>query len=161
MLWVHCFEGTLRALTDTEIKKAKPQEKPYKLSDGAGLYVWVTPSGGKKWRASYRHEEKQKTMTFGGYPEVSLALARERHRNACRLLAEGLDPMEQRKAVKTAHEAANMNSFASVAALWLEHWQEGESAVTSIPSAVGSLRTFFPRWGRVLSKPLKLPKWSS
>ena len=75
------------------------------------------PSGGKKWRASYRHEEKQKTMTFGGYPEVSLALARERHRNARRLLAEGLDPMEQRKAVKTAHEAANMNSFASVAAL--------------------------------------------
>ena len=116
------------ALTDTEIKKAKLLEKPYKLSDGAGLYIWVTPSGGRKWRASYRHNGKQKTATYGGYPEVSLALARERHRDARKLLAEGLDPMEERKAVKFAQEAANMNSFASVAALWLEHWQVGKSA---------------------------------
>ncbi len=116
------------ALTDTEIKKSKPQDKPYKLSDGAGLYIWVTPSGGRKWRASYRHEGKQKTMTYGGYPEVSLALARERHRDAKKLLAEGIDPMGERKAVKTAQEAANVNSFASVAALFLDHWQEGKSA---------------------------------
>jgi hypothetical protein len=114
-------------LTDTEIKKAKSQEKPYKLSDGAGLYLWVTPSGGRKWRASYRHEGKQKTATYGGYPEVSLALARERHWENRKLLAEGRDPMEQRKAVKVAQEAASVNSFASVAALWLEHWQEGKS----------------------------------
>jgi integrase len=115
------------ALTDTEIRKAKPQTKPYKLSDGAGLYVWITPSGGRKWRASYRHEGKQKTATFGGYPEVSLALARERHREARRQLAEGIDPMEQRKALKTAQNAANVNSFASVTALWMEHWKEGKS----------------------------------
>ena len=116
------------ALTDTEIRKSKPQEKPYKLSDGAGLYIWVTPSGGRKWRASYRHEGKQKTMTYGGYPDVSLALARDRHREARKLLAEGTDPMGQRKAVKTAQEAANVSSFASVAALWMEHWQEGKSS---------------------------------
>jgi hypothetical protein len=115
-------------LTDTGIKKAKPHEKPYKLSDGAGLYVWVTPSGGKKWRASYRHDGKQKTATFGGYPEVSLALARERHRQTRKLLAEGVDPMEQRKAIKTAQASANVTSFASVAGRWLEHWQEGKSA---------------------------------
>jgi integrase len=115
------------ALTDTEIRKAKPQSKPYKLSDGAGLYVWITPSGGRKWRASYRHEGKQKTATFGGYPEVSLALARERHREARRQLAEGIDPMEQRKALKTAQNAASVNSFASVTALWMEHWKEGKS----------------------------------
>lgn len=66
-------------------------------------------------------------MTFGGYPEVSLALARDRHRDAKRTLAEGIDPMGQRKAVKTAQEAANVNSFASVAALFLDHWQEGKS----------------------------------
>jgi integrase len=115
------------ALTDTEIRKAKPQSKPYKLSDGAGLYVWITPSGGRKWRASYRHEGKQKTATFGGYPEVSLALARERHREARRQLAEDIDPMEQRKALKTAQNAASVNSFASVTALWMEHWKEGKS----------------------------------
>lgn len=116
------------ALTDTEISKSKPQEKPYKLADGAGLYVWVTPSVGRKWRASYRHEGKQKTMTFGGYPEVPLALARDRHREAKKLLAERIDPMGQRKAVKTAQVAANFVSFASVAALFLDHWQEGKSA---------------------------------
>jgi integrase len=116
------------ALTDTEIRKAKPQSKPYKLSDGAGLYVWVTPSGGRKWRASYRHDGKQKTATFGGYPEVSLALARERHRDARKLLAQGIDPMEQRKAVKSARNAASGNSFASITALWLEHWSEAKSA---------------------------------
>jgi integrase len=115
------------ALTDTEIRKAKPQSKPYKLSDGAGLYIWITPSGGRKWRASYRHDGKQKTATFGGYPEVSLALARERLRDARKLLAAGTDPMEQRKAVKTAQDTASVNSFASVTALWLEHWQEGKS----------------------------------
>jgi integrase len=115
------------ALTDTEIRKAKPQSKPYKLSDGAGLYIWITPSGGRKWRASYRHDGKQKTATFGGYPEVSLALARERHREARKLLAEGIDPMAQRKAVKIAQNAASVNSFASIAALWMDHWQEGKS----------------------------------
>ena len=116
------------ALTDTEIRKAKPQSKPYKLSDGAGLYVWVTPSSGRRWRASYRHDGKQKTATYGGYPEVSLALARERHRDARKLLAEAIDPMAQRKAVKTAQNAASVNSFASIAGLWMEHWQEGKSA---------------------------------
>ena len=116
------------ALTDTEIRKAKPQSKPYKLSDGAGLYVWVTPSSGRRWRASYRHDGKQKTATYGGYPEVSLALARERHRDARKLLAQGIDPMEQRKAVKSARNAASGNSFASITALWLEHWSEAKSA---------------------------------
>lgn len=58
------------ALMDTEIEKVKLQEKPYKLSDGAGLHIWVAPFGGKRWRALYRHDGKQKTATFGGYPEV-------------------------------------------------------------------------------------------
>lgn len=115
------------ALTDTEIRKAKPQHKPFKLSDGAGLYIWITPSGGRKWRASYRHKGKQKTATFGGYPEVSLASARERHREARKLLAEGIDPMERRKALKSAQNAANVNSFASITALWLEHWSDAKS----------------------------------
>ena len=56
------------ALTDIQIKKAKTATKPYQMSDGGGLYLWVTPSGGKLWRWSYRHEGKQKLMTFGKYP---------------------------------------------------------------------------------------------
>ncbi len=58
-------------LTDTEIKRSKPKVKPFELSDSGGLYLWVTPSGGRSWRWTYRHEGKQKIMTFGRYPEVS------------------------------------------------------------------------------------------
>src|ERR1700723_1344300 len=115
------------ALTDTQIKKIKTKDKPYKVSDGGGLYLWATPSGGKLWRWSYRHEGKQKVMTFGRYPDVPLALARERHSEERKLLATGVDPMAQRKAAQTAQRAAIENSFASVAAHWLEHWQDGKS----------------------------------
>jgi integrase len=115
-------------LTDTQVKKAKAEEKAYKLSDGGGLFLWVTPSGGKQWRWAYRHEGKQKLMTLGKYPDVPLALARERHAQERRLLATGVDPMAQRKAAKTAEQEASENSFASVASRWLEHWREGKSS---------------------------------
>ena len=75
------FEGTM-ALTDTQIKKAKPSEKAYRMSDSGGMYLWVTPSGGKLWRWGYRFEGKEKLMALGKYPAVSLALARERHGEA-------------------------------------------------------------------------------
>ncbi len=115
------------ALTDTQIKKIKTKDKPYKVSDGGGLYLWATPSGGKLWRWSYRHEGKQKVMTLGRYPDVPLALARERHSEARKLLATSVDPMAQRKAVKTGERVAIENSFASVSARWFEHWQDGKS----------------------------------
>src|ERR1700723_964889 len=114
-------------LTDIQVKKAKAQEKPYKLSDSGNLYLWVTPSGGKIWRWAYRFEGKEKLMTFGKYPVVPLSLARSRHMDARQLLESGVDPMAQRKAEKTAEQIANENSFASVAAKWLDHWQEGKS----------------------------------
>ncbi len=115
------------ALTDIEVKKAKAKERPYRLTDGGGMYVWLTPAGGKLWRWGYVHEGKEKLMSFGKYPDVSLAVARERHVEARRLLASGVDPMARRKAEKTAVREATENSFASVAARWLEHWREGKS----------------------------------
>src|SRR5207302_5264276 len=115
------------ALTDTQIKKAKPKEKAYRMSDSGGMYLWVTPSGGKLWRWGYRFDGKEKLMALGKYPAVSLALARERHGEARKLLAAGTDPMAQRKADRTAERVASENSFASVAAQWLEHWQHGKS----------------------------------
>jgi integrase len=122
-------------LTDVAIRKIKAKDKPYKVSDGGGLFLWATPAGGKLWRWSYRHEGKQKLMTFGKYPEVSLALARERHSEARKLLATGTDPMAQRKTVKTAERVASENCFANVAEQWLEHWSEGKS-----PRHVDSVR---------------------
>jgi integrase len=110
-------------LTDIQIKKMKPSTKPYKESDGGGLFLWVTPSGGRHWRWTYRYEGRAKLMTFGKYPDVSLAQARERHSEARKLLATSVDPMAERKAEKATME----NSFHSVAARWMEHWQHGKS----------------------------------
>jgi integrase len=123
MLRVHCLEVVSMRLTDIQIKRIKPETKPYKASDGGGLFLWVTPSGGKIWRWTYGHEGRAKLMTFGKYPDVALSLARERHAAARKLLATGTDPMVERKSEKAAAE----NSFQSVAHLWLEHWQDGKS----------------------------------
>jgi hypothetical protein len=101
------------ALTDTEIKKSKPREKAYSMGDGGSLYLWVTPSGGRLWRWSYRFIGKEKLMSLGKYPDVSLAQARERHSEARKLFASGVDPMAQRKAEKNAEKAAVENSFRS------------------------------------------------
>jgi hypothetical protein len=113
LLGVFCLPsgGTFRkraamALTDTEIRRAKPRAKSYNLRDGGNLYVSVSPTGGKLWRWKYRYEGKEKLMSFGKYPDVSLALARERHGEARKLLANRVDPMAQRKSEKTAEPVA-------------------------------------------------------
>jgi integrase len=113
------------ALTDTAIRKSRPSEKPYKLSDGRGLFLLVQPSGGKLWHYRYSFEGKEKLMAFGPNPDVTLAMARERHQEARRVLESGVDPMAQRKAEKAAAKASTEGSFQSVAALWLAHWREG------------------------------------
>ncbi|MEO6815673.1 MAG: integrase arm-type DNA-binding domain-containing protein [Edaphobacter sp.] len=111
------------ALTDTEIRKAKAKGTGYRLSDGGGLHLWITPAGGKLWRWKYRFESREKLMSFGGYPDVPLSLARERHLEARKMLAAGTDPMADRKAEKAAAE----NSFQSIARAWWEHWQDGKN----------------------------------
>jgi len=116
------------ALTDTEIRKARPEQKAYRLPDSRGLFLFVTPTGGRLWRYKYRHDGKQKLMGLGQYPDIPLALARERHATARRLLATGVDPMEQRKTEKARENATAQNSFRTVAGLWFEHWKAEKSA---------------------------------
>jgi hypothetical protein len=65
-------------LSDIKVKSAKGREKPYKLNDGQGLYLQVTANGGKWWRFKYRFDDKEKLISLGTYPEISLADARER-----------------------------------------------------------------------------------
>jgi integrase len=115
------------ALTDTQIRKAKPGDKPYKVTDGRGLYLLVQPGGGKLWHYKYNFGGKQKLMALGAYPDVPLATARERHQAARKLLASGTDPMAQRKEEKTAEKASTEGSFQTVAGLWWEHWRQGKS----------------------------------
>jgi len=114
-------------LTDLKVRNAKPAATIYKLADSGGLHLAVTPSGGRLWRWKYRFEGKEKLMSLGSYPEISIARARERHTENRRLLAEGIDPMAERKAVKAAETAARANSFATVTELWMEHWTHGKS----------------------------------
>jgi len=116
------------ALTDTAIRNAKPGPKPVKLKDGdserrdgGGLYVLVQPGGSKLFRMDYRRPvtKKPNTLSLGAYPAVTLAEARKR-RDECRaLLAQGIDPSENRKATKAAGEERAANSFEVIAREWL------------------------------------------
>jgi integrase len=106
-------------LTAVEIKNVKPLEKPLKLSDGGGLYVLVSPTGSKYWRLDYRFKGKRKTLAIGVYPAVTLLKARERREAARKLLADGIDPSENRKADKcTVKTDQAANSFESIARDW-------------------------------------------
>jgi len=105
-------------LTDTAIKAAKPQDKPYKLSDAQGLYLSIQPSGSKWWRFKYRFLAREKLLSLGVYPDTSLKQARERHQEARKQLANGIDPSAERQAVKAAASAANANTFEAIAREW-------------------------------------------
>lgn len=106
------------ALTDTAIRKAKPGEKQFKLADEKGLYLLIAPNGGKWWRIDYRFEGRRKTLSMGVYPDVSLAEARERRDAARKLVAQGVDPGESRKAHRAAQDERAANSFEVVAREW-------------------------------------------
>ncbi len=116
------------ALTDTEIRRSKLNNRPYKLSDGGGLHLLLKPTGGKLWRWKYRFEGLEKLMALGRYPEVSLADARERRDRARKKLASGIDPMAERMAEKTAVIVATEHTFEKIAEHWLKHWQGNKSA---------------------------------
>ena len=107
-------------MEDAGARKAKPKDKPYKIADERGLYLLVNPNGGKLWRMNYRFEGKQKTMSIGTYPDVSLSRARQRREEARKLLAEGLDPMAERKAAKAAKTDMVTNTFEAITNEWLE-----------------------------------------
>jgi integrase len=102
-------------LTFLAIERAKKRGKPYKLSDGEGLHLLVEPTGSKLWRFRYQFDHKEKMISFGSFPEVSIAAARSKRDDARKLLAEGTDPSQQKKLDKiTAATAAN-NTFGVIA----------------------------------------------
>jgi integrase len=117
------------ALTDTKIRQSKPKSKPYKQSDGNGLYLQIQPKGAKYWRLAYRYAEKQKTLALGIYPEVTLADARKKRADAKSYLAKGIDPSNMMsKKVRKRTEVENLeNSFESIAREWHEQQKGGWS----------------------------------
>ena len=106
------------SLTDIEIRNAKPKAKPYILSDGGGLYVQITPSGGKLWRLKYRFAGKEKLQALGKYPTVSLSTARNRREDAKTLLADSVDPGEVKRIEKQRREVLAADTFEAVARDW-------------------------------------------
>ena len=109
-------------LTNTAIRNAKPSNKPVRLFDERGLYLEVSPTGGRWWRLKFRFEGKEKRLSLGVYPDVPLKDARDRRDTARKLLADGIDPSENRKAQKLARADSAANSFEVVAREWLSKY---------------------------------------
>jgi integrase len=137
------------SLSDTAIRNAKPTAKPYKLSDEKGLFLLVKPSGGKWWRYKYRFAGKEKLLALGTYPNTSLADARKRHEKARKLLAEGIDPGQEKQKAKRQLIAKHQNTFETIAREWhksrIHKWttRHAEKLLRSLelhifPSAVGT-----------------------
>lgn len=118
-------------LSDLKIRNLKAAEKPYKVADGGGLYIQVTPTGSKLWRLRYRYDGKQQLLSFGSYPDVSLARARERRQEARALLADGVNPAAKKKADKAASAALTEHTFRRIAAELIEkNRKEGKADTT-------------------------------
>lgn len=145
------------ALSDVKIRKAKPGDKQIKLFDGEGLFLLVTPQGGKYFRLKYRFDGKEKLLALGTYPEISLADARQRRNEARRQIAHGIDPGVFRKAQKRA-KTEEKETFEVIAREWHEKfratWTAGHAA--TIMSRLK--RDLFPWIGKRPISEVKAPE---
>lgn len=119
-------------VTDLALRNAKPKDKAYKLFDGGGLHLLVNPNGSRIWRLSYRFVGKPKQLSFGPYPTVSLADARQKREEAKKLLLDGQDPSTVRKLDKVNAEIAKGNTFGLLAAEYVARLEARESAPSTI-----------------------------
>ncbi len=123
-------------LTVTQIRSAKPQEKPRKLSDGGGLYLLINPNGSLWWRLKYRFEGREKLLSLGVYPHVTLQQARARRDEAKGMIANGVDPSVKRQAEKSA----DANTFEAVAREWLSLQEKKLAPATYARHGTGTHR---------------------
>jgi len=147
-------------LTDVAIRNAKAADKPVKMFDGAGLFLQVTPTGGKLWRFKYLFDGKEKLLALGKWPDVGLKMARQRRDEARSLVAQGVDPSEKRKQDRTDAEvqaAEDTNTFEVVARDWhakqVKVWSEGHAA-----KVLGRIEQhLFPAFGSIPISTLRAP----
>ncbi len=135
------------ALTDTAIKQAKPQAKPYKLADERGLFLLVQPIGSKLWRFKYRFDGKEKLLALGKYPDVSLAAARKQRDAAREQLAADQDPGATKKAEKRARKIAAEYSFENIARAWWTMWKADRTEGTATAAIRALELHVFPKIG--------------
>lgn len=144
-------------LNDAKIRAAKPQDKPYKLTDSHRLYLLVKPSGSKLWKWSYSYDRRQRTLHFGVYPKVSLIDARVRRDEAYALLSEGRDPGVVRKLLIEANLQAGRQTFERAAREWFEN-AKSRWALVHADDVIRSLeRDVFPTIGALPIGELKPP----
>jgi integrase len=135
-------------LTDTAVKNAKPKEKTYTLGDGDGMYLEITPSGAKFWRMAYRQPNgKNNRLSFGKYSEVTLAEARDRRKAARKLLAQGIDPGQEKKERQREQCEANANTFEKLARDWLVKTAADRASSTQDKNTAWLERNVFPQIG--------------
>lgn len=120
-----------KALSDTSIRNAKPRTKPYKMSDGEGLFLLVMPNGSKYWRLKYFFGGKEKLLALGVYPDVPLAEARDRRLEAKKVLAAGNDPGQAKKQARQLAAAQAANTFEAIAREWYDQRKHEWSPKTS------------------------------
>ncbi|MEG8040055.1 integrase arm-type DNA-binding domain-containing protein [Sphingomonas sp. LR60] len=119
-------------LTDTAVRAAKPDLKPRKIADEKGLFLLIQPSGGKLWRLKYRHLGKEKKLSLGRYPDVTLKEARERRDEARRVLASGFDPSVEKRTRQLAAQQDAANTFVVIANEYIDKQErEGLAGATT------------------------------
>ena len=148
-------------LSDTQVKTAKATGKEYKMADGGGLYLSVTPTGGKLWRMNYRHNGKSKTVSFGSYPSITLAEARQQRDEARKLISNNVDPSDIKKAKKAADTSKNQNSFEVVARTWHAGKVEGWAASHAKTTMDRLEKNIFPWLGAMPVTEIKLTEIKS
>ena len=132
-------------LTNTSIRNAKPTTRTQRMFDGGGLYLELSPAGGKWWRLKYRHSGKEKRLSLGTYPDTGLAEARAKRDVARKALAAGIDPSAQRKAEMAANAERAANSFEAIAREWLQK-QSGRLAPVTHTKATSLFETWAFPW---------------
>ena len=108
------------ALTDVAIRNAKPRAKAFKMADGGGMFLLVTPAGGKLWRLKYRMDGREKLLAIGAYPEIGLGEARRRREEARELIALGKDPSREKRREKVRARIQAADTFAAISAEYCE-----------------------------------------
>lgn len=145
------------ALTDLQVRTAKPKDKPYKLADSGGLFLLVTTSGGKLWRFKYRVSGKEKLLALGSYPDLSLADARELRDDARKQLAKDIDPFAVRKAKKEA-QTEQETTFEVVAREWFSRNESAWSTGHAVTVKSRLVRDVYPVIGTRPVAEIKAPE---
>jgi len=127
-------------LSEFAVRKAKPKEKPYRMSDGGGLHLLVQPTGSKLWQLRYRYAGKENILSLGPYPLITIAEARQKRHDAKKLLLNGIDPNSKKKQDRVDALAEQGETFGKLSDEYLERQQQKGTAPSTITKTTWLLK---------------------